>query len=75
MTQPVVKVTKTKKPITDNAYITNPAGFACPWCSSINITLSGTDLTFNGDFIGQATSCDDCDHKWETIYTLTGYGA
>lgn len=63
------------KPVTDSAYINNPNGFACPWCASQNVTLSGTDLTFNGDAIGQSTICEDCDKKWETLYTLTGYDA
>jgi hypothetical protein len=63
------------KPVTDDAYINHPAGFACPWCASPNVTLSGTDFTFGGDFISQQTSCDDCAEKWQTIYTLSGYGS
>lgn len=66
---------RVEKPIPDHVYINHPAGFACPWCSSVNVTFSGTNLTFNGDSIGQATSCDDCEQNWETIYTLTGYGS
>jgi hypothetical protein len=64
-----------RKPITDLAYINHPNGVVCPWCGSQNVTFSGTDITFHGDSIGQASSCDDCDKKWETIYTLTGYEA
>lgn len=63
------------KPITDHAYINHSNGFIFPWCSSQNVTFSGVDITFGGDFIAQATSCDDCETKWETIYTLSGYGA
>ncbi len=75
MSAPAATLAKVAKPISDHTYINHPAGFACPWCASSNIAFSGTNLTFHGDSIGQATSCDDCGREWETIYTLTGYSS
>ncbi|QHF00419.1 hypothetical protein LCG56_28935 (plasmid) [Pseudomonas cannabina pv. alisalensis] len=55
MSQGAGTLKRVVKPVTDDAYIYHPAGFACPWCASPNVTLSGTDFTFGGDFIGQQT--------------------
>jgi len=63
------------KPITDHEYVNHPKGYVCPWCKSQNVTFSGTDITFHGDSIGQAASCDDCDRNWENVFTLSGYDA
>ncbi|NDP49497.1 MAG: hypothetical protein GZ085_14135 [Sulfuriferula multivorans] len=63
------------KPITDHAYVNHPSGIVCPWCESQNVNFSGVAITFHGDSIGQSTSCGDCEKKWETIYTISGFEA
>lgn len=58
------------EPLSEKEYATQYYG-NCPACRSDQITGGGIDVEGNQCF--QRVSCQDCEHTWEDVYTLTGY--